>query len=224
MRHLSDIELQLIKHRLDRLQIAYLEIYNELLDHYISELEQKDQSRFYQELGILNEIFAWSIVKKMKSNLEKNNQKQVAKMQWNALKIWKFSLKEVIQSIFLISILFAAYLLLQSRRNLFDIKFFGIFSDYFSVKLSRKRDKFFFKYKKQKPVSCVSKTILLRLGILYVFLSWFWVAVDNWGTSNPGSIGNNLGITICISLFLYITSLLKVALTYIQSSVNLPSS
>lgn len=48
MRTLFENEIQLIKARLDRCLIAYQELYDELLDHYISALEQAPEEDFLQ--------------------------------------------------------------------------------------------------------------------------------------------------------------------------------
>lgn len=69
MRKLTDIELQTIKDRLVSLQITYLEIYDELLDHYISALEQVDPEDFDDKKEKLDEEFAWSVVRGMEKDL-----------------------------------------------------------------------------------------------------------------------------------------------------------
>jgi hypothetical protein len=220
MRKLSDIEIQTIKTRLDKLQIAYLEIYNELLDHYISELEQKSPSDFLQEFDQLNETFAWSVVKKMESNLEKNTHKQVGKMQWDSLKFWDYSANEAIPSMVIIAILLTSYLLKDLEALFISLSMFSLIGIILAWKIQGKGINFSLSVKKQKPVNCISKIILIRLGILYACLSWFWVGLSNWGNSNPGPIGTFLGIIIASFVFLYIASLIKVSIYFKKPALS----
>ncbi|WP_373522261.1 hypothetical protein, partial [Aquiflexum sp.] len=221
MRKLSEIEIQPIKDRLDSLQIAYLEIYNELLDHYISELEQKSPFDFHQELEHLNETFAWSVVKKMESDLEKNNHKQVAKMQWECLKFWNFSANEAIQFLVFIAILVASFLLKDIEGIFISLSLFSIFGIILALKIHGKGINFSLRVKNQKPVNCISKIILMRLGLIYGCLSWFWVGLSNWGNSTPGTVVTFLGILIASIVFLYIASLIKVSIYFKKPDVSI---
>lgn len=223
MRKLSDIEISSIKTRLDLLQIAYIEIYDELLDHYISQLEKKDPSEFYQNLEQLNETFAWSVVKKMENNLEKNTLKQVARMQWENLKFWNYSLNEAVISIFIAASMLGFYLSSGIEGLFLASSILAVIGIMIVIKKQGKGINFSLSQKKQKPVTCVSKVIFLRLGLLYGCLTWFWVAVSNWGKSNPGPIGNTLGIIICTGVFLYTISLLKVSINYKRPEIIHPS-
>ncbi|PRY88187.1 hypothetical protein [Mongoliibacter ruber] len=57
MRTLTETETQTIKTRLDRCLIAYQEIYDELLDHYISALEKVSVEDFLKVKEEVNEKF-----------------------------------------------------------------------------------------------------------------------------------------------------------------------
>ncbi|EIM75411.1 hypothetical protein A3SI_13437 [Nitritalea halalkaliphila LW7] len=65
IRNLSDIELQTIKARLDRCQISYQEVYNELFDHYVSELEHASEEEFPHRKEALDHAFNWSTIRQM---------------------------------------------------------------------------------------------------------------------------------------------------------------
>ena len=110
MRKLSDLEFNSIQTRLESLQIGYVEIYDELLDHYISQLEKKDVSDFKKEFENLNETFAWSVVKGMEKNLEKQTNKLIAKIQWESLKIWKFSPNDFFTGLLIAGLMFISFL------------------------------------------------------------------------------------------------------------------
>lgn len=65
MRTLSETEIQTIKTRLDRCQISYQEVYNELFDHYVSELEHASEEEFPHRKEALDHAFNWSTIRQM---------------------------------------------------------------------------------------------------------------------------------------------------------------
>jgi hypothetical protein len=64
-RTLSAIELQTIKARLDRCQISYQEVYDELFDHYVSVLEHASEEEFPHRKEALDHAFNWSTIRQM---------------------------------------------------------------------------------------------------------------------------------------------------------------
>ena len=54
-RELTDSEFQSIKDRLDSLSLSYIEIYNELLDHYVTALEQVEPEEFADRKEMLDD-------------------------------------------------------------------------------------------------------------------------------------------------------------------------
>ena len=224
MRKLNEQEIKSIKSRLDSLQIAYVEIYDELLDHYVSQLEKKHPSEFNQNLVQLNESFAWSVVKKMESNLEKNTQKRVANMQWESLKFWNYSIYETFISFLLMASMLAFYLFFGVEGLFLASSVLALTAIIIALRKHGESINFSLNPKKQRPIACVSKVIFWRLGILYGCLSWFWVAVKNWGNFDLGPIGTTLGIIICTGVFLYTISLLKVSIIYKKPELIIPSA
>jgi uncharacterized protein YlaN (UPF0358 family) len=89
MRRLTDIEIQIIKDRLDSLSLSYVEIYNELLDHYVTALEEVGPEEFAGKKEMLDEEFAWSVVRNMEKELLKNVSQELQNSQLEALKFWK---------------------------------------------------------------------------------------------------------------------------------------
>ncbi|MCH6199359.1 hypothetical protein MMU07_07210 [Aquiflexum sp. LQ15W] len=94
-RRLYNIEIQTIKDRLNRLQIAYVEIYDELLDHYISSLEQFPASEFDKKREALDDEFGWSVVRSLEKELLNAVSKELKNSQLEALKIWKLDVLKV---------------------------------------------------------------------------------------------------------------------------------
>ena len=92
MRQLSELEIQKIDQRLKRLQIRYTEVFEEIRDHYITALEQVSLENFVAKKEILDEEFAWSVVKGMDKELEKNVSKQVLLSQLDFLKFCKYGI------------------------------------------------------------------------------------------------------------------------------------
>ncbi|AFL82756.1 hypothetical protein Belba_0085 [Belliella baltica DSM 15883] len=88
-RTLSEIEIQTIKDRLDRCLIAYVEIYDELLDHYVTALEQVEPEEFDQRKELLDEEFAWSVVREMEKQLLNSVSSELKNSQLESLKFWK---------------------------------------------------------------------------------------------------------------------------------------
>ncbi|MGY6559421.1 MAG: hypothetical protein ACXIT9_09070 [Nitritalea sp.] len=103
MRALNETEIQLIKARLDRCLIAYQEIYDELLDHYISALEQESAENFLKKKEELDDTFSWSIIKGMEKDLQKMAWKEFTKVVLSSLQLWKLGWLKVI-AILLVSI------------------------------------------------------------------------------------------------------------------------
>lgn len=223
MRKLSNLEINSIQTRLESLQIGYVEIFDELLDHYISQLEKKDQPEFEQELEKLNETFAWSVVKGMEKNLEKQTNKLVAKMQWESLKVWDFSSCGFFTGLLIASSMLVSFLVFQVEGLFMASSILALAGIILAWNKQGKGISFSLNPKKQKPVACVSKVILSRLGLLYGCLSWFWIVINNWGNSNPGTIGEFLGILLCSGIFLYTYSLLKVSYEFKKPELTLPS-
>ena len=95
MRKLSDIEIQILKERLDRLLIAYVEIYDELLDHYITALEQFPSEEFQTKKQLLDDEFAWSVVKGMEKQLVKTAWREIAIASKSSYKVWKLGAKKM---------------------------------------------------------------------------------------------------------------------------------
>lgn len=96
MRKLTETELLTIKERLDSLCLSYLEIYNELLDHYITALEQVSPEEFETKKEALDEEFAWSVVRRMEKDLLNAISKQLQSSQLEALKLWKMDFWKVL--------------------------------------------------------------------------------------------------------------------------------
>ena len=96
MRKLTDIEIQIIKDRLDSLSLSYIEIYNELLDHYVTALEQVDPEGFVEKKEMLDDEFAWSVVRNMEKELLKNVSQELQNSQLEALKFWKMDFWRVL--------------------------------------------------------------------------------------------------------------------------------
>lgn len=94
-RTLSEIEIQTIKDRLDRCLIAYVEIYDELLDHYISALEQTPEEEFDRKKEALDDEFSWSIIKQMEKDLQKNAWKELMSASKSSYKIWTLGWEKI---------------------------------------------------------------------------------------------------------------------------------
>lgn len=95
MRQLSDNEIQILKERLDRLLIAYVEIYDELLDHYITTLEQFPAEEFQIKKESLDDEFTWSVVRGMEKQLVKTAWREIGIASKSSYKVWKLGAKKM---------------------------------------------------------------------------------------------------------------------------------
>ena len=95
MRTLTETETQTIKARLDRCLIAYQEIYDELLDHYISALEQVSVKEFLEKKEELDDTFSWSVIKGLEKELEKSAWKEFLLTARSSYKIWTLGWKKL---------------------------------------------------------------------------------------------------------------------------------
>jgi hypothetical protein len=89
MRKLLTEEIQAIEVRLDQMNVSYLEVYNELLDHYTTALEQVSSDEFASTKGNLDDEFSWSVVRKMEKELLNHVSGQLQRSQLDSLKFWK---------------------------------------------------------------------------------------------------------------------------------------
>jgi hypothetical protein len=103
MRALSKNEIQTIQERLDRCLIAYQEIYDELLDHYVSALELASVEEFHQKKEELDDAFSWSVIKRMEKDLQKMAWKEFSTRALCSLQIWKLGWAKI-TAILLVSI------------------------------------------------------------------------------------------------------------------------
>ncbi|MGY6520371.1 MAG: hypothetical protein ACXIUD_01490 [Mongoliitalea sp.] len=95
MRKLSETEIQTIQTRLDRCLIAYQEIYDELLDHYISALEQESEENFLKKKEELDDTFSWSVIKGMEKELEKSVWKEFLRTARSSYQVWTLGWKKL---------------------------------------------------------------------------------------------------------------------------------
>jgi len=109
MRKLSMEEIQSIEDRLDKMSISYVEIYNELLDHYTTTLEQVSSDKFASTKEVLDEEFAWSVVRRMDKELLNTVSTQLQESQLELLKFWKLDFWKVLSIFTYTSLLLVVY-------------------------------------------------------------------------------------------------------------------
>jgi hypothetical protein len=112
MRTLSNSEIQIIKDRLDRCLIAYAEIYDELLDHYILALESVSPDEFELKKEALDDEFSWSVIKGMEKDLQKTAWRELLSASKSSYKIWTLGWKKIgvliLMAVILIPIFYSA--------------------------------------------------------------------------------------------------------------------
>jgi hypothetical protein len=213
MRTLSPQEIAQIDQRLESLKINYLEIYHELRDHYFTTLEKKPAVRFDATFQELNGAFAWSVVKRMEQELRKGTSKQIAQMQWNALRFWKLKWWEIFIAVTFLStipIIYFSY----SLEDL--ITFGGIVGLLGAIGIWSNRairNSLNFSISKHKPISCFSAELFARIALALGMMPWFLIG-SRWISKFDSNLFVNLTfIFLIVSVSVYLITLNKVVWT-----------
>ncbi len=215
MRKFTDIELQRINDRLEILRIKYLEIYEEIKDHYFSELEKKSADEFEATFLQLNEAFDWPSVKSMEKNLERSTNRLITQLQWNELKFWKLNSVSLLYPFLMMLALGVVYSYLDVEGMTWAVilcSLAGVFVTWYVVS---KEVSISLKQLSIKPMRVFPRQILKRSSIFVSGLTWIYVVVINWNNTNsPGLVGTII-IWLLISPFLLqMLTLAQVALTW----------
>jgi hypothetical protein len=216
MRKLSELEIQKIDQRLKSLKIRYIEIYEEIRDHYITALEQVSLEKFDAKKEVLDDEFAWSVVKKMEKELSEQVSKQVLVAQLEFLKFWNHGIKglliafvgltALVISIFSIPpselILVFLAIIICTAAGVFIIK-----RDALSFSLSH------------KTVSISSAIALKRIGILNSVFVWVYVMPNIF---THGAILTNTLFVAGVGIVTVISMMYSISLLAIASSLHKP--
>ncbi|TXE04034.1 hypothetical protein [Algoriphagus aquimarinus] len=210
MRKLSAQEFDRIHTRLKSLYIRYTEVYEEIFDHYCTTLENVSEAESIIVLTQLNETFAWSVVKGMDQELEKNVSKQVWVAQLEFLKFWNHGLKGLLATIIGFALLEIAIFIIPVSELI--LVFLVIILITTAGVFFMKRDAISFRLS-HKMVSISSATIIKRVGILNTIFMWIYAMPS---VLTRGEIHSNtlfvwgMGIVTVFST-LYSISLLVIA-------------
>lgn len=214
MRTLTESENQMIKRRLEALHLEYLEIYDEVFDHYSSELEKSAPWEFKEKFESLNKAFSWSVVKKMERNLEKNTNQQIARIQWRALTFRDFKNQEILFTLTMAFALVASYFLFRIEGLFISTAVVALVISIMVWRTHGRGISFSLGRTHQRPVACLSKVTIRRLAFLYGTMTWIWLGISNWNSSDPGEIGTVMGFAVCLLFFFYSISLWKASNNY----------
>ena len=187
MRKLSMEEIQAIEDRLDKMSISYVEIYNELLDHYTTTLEQVSSDKFASTKEVLDEEFAWSVVRRMDKELLNSVSTQLQKSQLELLKFWKLDFWKVLSIFAYTSLLLVVY----HFFSLDVIFIFAIIPALFSVAALLYHSGNYFGFPLDpnyyRPRKVIIQAVLgkssLVFGIYLLFLNFSFI-LSNYGFQN----------------------------------------
>jgi hypothetical protein len=224
MRKLNPGELKVINDRLRSLYIKYTEVYEEILDHYCTTLENTPELESPRAIAKLNQTFAWSVVKKMEKTRRKASNQQMNKMQLDSLKIWKLNTI----SVFILLITVAASLSISNYLGTSAlISFVGIVGlagfTLFFIK-HRLTINFSFNIWKQIPSNSFSSVIYGRfclfIGIFpHAFIGIVDINFDRLYFGSDFFTVSNLAVLL---LFLHGLSLIKILMDYQAPKLQLP--
>lgn len=216
MRKLKSQELEWIHTRLKSLYIRYTEVYQEIFDHYCTTLEQSPAIESPAIIAKLNDTFAWSVVKNMDKELERNVSKQVLTSQLDFLKFWNHGLKGILIGIFgLVALAIPSFIIPASELILvFLVLIFCTTGGIYYMK----RDAMNFSFQ-HKSVSVSSLAVLKKVGILNSLICWLYALPS---ILTRGDIHSNKLFTIELGLATIISILYSISLLVIAA--NLPKS
>jgi len=216
MRKLSELEIQKIDQRLKSLKIRYIEIYEEIRDHYITALEQVSLEKFDAKKEVLDDEFAWSVVRKMEKELSKQVSKQVLVAQLEFLKFWNHGIKGLLIALVgLSAIVITTFSIPPSELILVFLAIIictavGVFiikRDALSFSLSH------------KAVSISSAIALKRIGILNSVFVWVYVMPNIF---THGAILTNTLFVAGMGILTVISMMYSISLLAIASSLHKP--
>ncbi|SFT95575.1 hypothetical protein SAMN04489724_2949 [Algoriphagus locisalis] len=172
MRQLSEQEFALIHARLKSLNIRYIEVYEEIFDHYCTTLENVPALDSQTTIAKLNETFACSVVKNMDKELEKSVSKQVWIAQLEFLKFWKHGVKGILIGLVGFFALAISILLIPASELIlvFLVLIFCTTGGIYFMK----RDAMNFSFQ-HKSVSVSSIAVIKRVGLLNSLMCWIWI-------------------------------------------------
>jgi hypothetical protein len=213
MRQLSEQELEWIHTRLKSLHIRYTEVYAEIFDHYCTTLENTPELESPRAIAKLNQTFAWSVVKSMDKELEKNVSKQVWVAQLEFLKFWNHGIKGLLAGILGFALLGIAISIIPSSELI--LAFLAIILITTAGVFFMKRDALSFSLS-HKTVSISSATVIKRVRILNIVFMWIY-AIPNVLTR--GDIHSNTLFLLLIAIVTIISVLYAISLLAIASDL-----
>jgi hypothetical protein len=214
MRTLSTQEIAQIDHRLESLKIQYLEIFHELRDHYFTELEKKPVEEFEVTFKLLNETFAWSVVKGMEKNLYKVAGKQIKEMQWDMIKFWKSDNTNFYITPLAILFLIPTYFFLEVEGVVLLIGIIGLIGIPVSFIAAKDEIKIIPRRFTFQLKTAFSHQFFSKNGIFLHGAPFIYTAINNWNSSNPGVVGSILIWFLAIPYILHYTTLIRIALDW----------
>jgi hypothetical protein len=216
MRKLSESETQKIDQRLKSLKIRYTEIYEEIRDHYITALEQVSLEKFDAKKEVLDDEFAWSVLRKMEKELSNQVSKQVLVAQLEFLKFWKYGLKGLLIAFTGFTALVFSILSIPPSQLI--LVFLAIIICTAVAAFIIKRDAISFSLS-HKTVSISSVIVLQRVGILNSVFLWIYF-VPNIFTH--GAILTNTLFVAGTGIVTIISMMYSISLLAIASSLDKP--
>ncbi|MCH7408255.1 hypothetical protein MM239_02520 [Belliella sp. DSM 111904] len=216
MRKLTDIEIQIIKDRLDRCLIAYVEIYDELLDHYITALEQTPKESFIIKKEALDDEFSWSIIKQMEKDLQKVAWRELMNTVKTCYKIWNLGWKKIgvlmLTTLILIPIFYVAG---AAFYYVAAMMFFVILSGY-SIYYNRKKYGFTLSLSpgKHQPKHIMAAMFFGSQGLVFGMINLFAQLLPKFLQNTPYENFTPI-------LFLFLGTLLLAFSWVVFTSINL---
>ena len=218
MRMLSEPEISQIDQPLESLKIQYLEIFQELRDHYFTELEKKPVDEFEPTFQQLNETFAWSVVKGMEKELRKATVKQIGNLQLQALKFWKLSPWELSLAVLILVGLITTYFVFGFSAIFCGM---GIISISGSLLIWAKLGwikSLNFSLTRHKPIEGFSSAMIIRLSFVYGFFVYAPIGIRLSRGYDPHLFFSLLFISLGLTMTFYLLTLVKVSFDKIQKT------
>jgi hypothetical protein len=175
MRNLTKTELLTIQQRLDRCLIAYQEIYDELLDHYISALEQVSPEKFLQKKEELDDAFSWSVIKHMEKDLQNMAWTEFTNVALSSYQIWRLGGTKLTTLLLVSTVAFLAFKF-AGPEYFYTVALAGIGITLMALLYFHREDfrlRFFINPSKHRPKKVLLSTVTLSFVFAFNLINLF---------------------------------------------------
>lgn len=216
MRQLTQLELKTVKDALVRKEISSAEILMEVYDHYISHLQEFEETDFEEQLTELEEKFSYGYCHALQAKFNKEIRKEISLLQWEVVKK-NFCLSRIL---YVLGFMMIAFYLGSNVKNekegaimmVAPLLILTVFHIYFLVKSTSRSKKVKANFSQESPLQSSLIYPLSERMYLPVLMSYsiVWFSDMMFDRQIFSHIAPQLSAIFSILLFIYGISLFEV--------------